>query len=143
MERVDQLVWGHFQSSCAKLRLHPQCDRSQRVPIYFSAGGSVLRGAVEVSKGVLGLWYLRGADLHLPPALPREWKRTAAVLLAFYVRSLPRFYRAGLDWQKAVVQSILSRAVGFDTLIYGATICNRALDNLICRIEINTIWRCM
>ena len=106
------------------------------------ADSSVLRWAVEVSKGILGLWFVCGIDLYLPPALPREWKRTAAVLLAFYVRSLSRFYRAGRHWQKAVVQSILSRAVGFDTLIYGATICNRALDNLMCRIETNTIWRC-
>ncbi len=114
------------------------------MPVYFSAGSSVLRGAVEVSKGVLGLRYLRGADLYLQRDLPnrRKRKRTAGGILALYVRSLPRFYRAGLDWQKAVVQSILSRAVGFDTLIYGATICNRALDNLMCRIETNTIWRC-
>src|SRR5207237_10554491 len=95
-----------------------QYDRSQRVPVYLSAGSSVLLWAVEVPKGVLGLWFVCGIDLYLPPALPREWKRTAAVLLAFYVRSLSRFYLAGRHWQISLVQSILSSALGFDTFIY-------------------------
>jgi len=133
MARVDQLVYGHSQSPCAELRLDPQCDRSQRVPVYFSVGSSVLRWAVEVPKGILGLWFLCGIDLYLHPALPRGWKRAASVLLAFYVRSLPCFYRAGCAWQKAVVQSILSRAVGVDTLVYAAAIFDRALDSLVYR----------
>ena len=131
MARDDQLVYGHSQSPCAELRLDPQCDRSQRVPVYFSAGSSVLRWAVEVPKGVLGLWFLCGADLYLQRDLHYGWRHTAGGILALYVRSLPRFYRTGCAWQKAVVQPILSRAVGIDTLVYAAAIFDRALDNLV------------
>ncbi|HKV02929.1 MAG TPA: hypothetical protein VJQ26_12430, partial [Ktedonobacteraceae bacterium] len=38
--------------------------------------------------------------------------------------------RAGCNWQKAVVQSVLSRAIGVATLVYAAAIFNGALDNL-------------
>src|SRR5207302_1376240 len=90
----------HVQSPCAKLRLHPQCDRSRRVPVYFSAGSPVLRWAVEVSKGVLGLWYLRGADLYLQRDLPNRWKRkrTAGGFLALYVDSLLSFRFVLKSW---------------------------------------------
>lgn len=133
MARFDQLVYVHSQSPCARLLLHPQCDRSQRVPVYFSAGSSGAGWAVEVSKSVLGLWYLRGADLYLQRDLPnrRKRKRTTGGLLALYARSLSRFYRASCPWQKAVVQSILSRVVSLDTLVYVAAIFDRTLDNLI------------
>src|SRR5947209_3984343 len=135
MARVDQLVYGHSQSPCAKLRLDPQCDRSQRVPVYFSAGSSVLRWAVEVSKDIRGLCFVCGADLYLQRDLPCGWNRkhTASCILALYVRSLSCFYRIGCDWQKAVVQSVLSRAIGVNTLVFAAAIFDRALASLIYR----------
>jgi hypothetical protein len=113
------------------------------VPVYFSAGSSVLRWAVEVSKGVLGLWYLCGVDLYLQRDLLYGWKRkhTSGGILALYVRSFPRFYRAGCAWQKAVVQSVLPRAVGIDTLIYVAAIFDRALDNLISQASLTRMMK--
>ncbi len=100
------------------------------MPVYFSAASSVLRWAVEVPKGVPGLWFLCGIDLYLHPALPHGWRRAAGVLLALYVRSLPCFYRAGCAWQKAVVQPVLPCVVGVATLVYAAAIFDGALDSL-------------